>query len=118
MATDTKPAPSVNDPIKEFLGSGGNLSFGQAEDNHPVEGVYLGCRVEDDPFTPGKFRMIYDLEVNGEPKELTSGSKRLAKEVLAKNPNPGDFIRITRILGATQYDTTFTVETSPEGVPF
>ncbi len=110
----TAPQSSVNDPIKEFLGNtGGFLSFGQGDDNHPVEGVYVGCNIEDDPFNPGRQRISYDIEVDGETKSLVSGSKRLATAMLEANPEPGILLRITKILGTTQYDTTFTVETNP-----
>jgi hypothetical protein len=107
---------SINDPLKEFLNSGGSANFG--EENNPIEGIYVGCTMEDDSFNPGRQRMVYDIEIEGENKQLTSGSKRLAKEMLSVDPIPGDFIRITRILGATPYDTTFKVEKSPEGIPF
>lgn len=114
MAEETTAPTSVNDPIKQFLGNTGVfINFGQGDENHPIEGIYVGCNIEDDPFNPGRQRMVYEIEIADETKSLVSGSKRLAQQMLDVNPEPGVFIKITRILGATQYDTTFKVETSP-----
>jgi hypothetical protein len=114
MADETKQTTSVNDPIKDFLGSGGFLKF--TDEQPTIEGIYLGCNIEDDPFNPGQQRMIYDIEIDGERKTLTSSSKRLATGVLQANPNAGAFIKITRI--GEGFDTQYKVEINQDGMPF
>lgn len=103
------------DALSGFATGGGQyIKFDDS--NEPIEGLYVGYFIEDDPFNPGRQRVNYQIEIDQQERILASGSKRLAKEIAEKQPTPGSFIKITRVPGETQYDTTFTVETSD--IPF
>ena len=97
----------------EDYAKGGSSQFVKFDEaNTPIEGMYLGYELEDDSFNPGEKKVVYNIEINQEKKSLSSGSKRLARAVLGAKPEVGHFIKITKIPGATQYDTTFDVQTS------
>uniref|UniRef100_A0A6H2A1B7 Uncharacterized protein n=1 Tax=viral metagenome TaxID=1070528 RepID=A0A6H2A1B7_9ZZZZ len=94
----------TEDVLKDFTKSD-YLSF---KDQNPIEGIYKGVRVEDDPFHKGDQRLNYTIEVDGKNRPLTSKSKRLAGAVIKAKVKEGDHIRIERIgLG---FDTDFNVE--------
>lgn len=111
MTDEAKTGP--NDILAGFLGNSGFLKF--EDTGEPLEGIYRGCKLEPDPFGEGE-RIAYTLDVNGEPKVLGSGSKRLAKEVLRVNPKNGTYVKIYRI--GSGFDTTYKMEVSPDGMPF
>lgn len=108
----TEPTKNPDQELEEFA-SGSAMGFIKFDEaNEPIEGIYLGYAMEDDNFNPGLKKVVYNIEINQEKKSLSSGSKRLARALLDAKPVVGNFIKVTRILGATQYDTTYTVETS------
>lgn len=113
---DATTKPQSFDELAEYAKGGIGQYIKFDESNVPIEGIYLGYELEDDNFTPGEKKIVYNIEVSQEKKSLSSGSKRLARAVLAAKPELGNFIRITRVPGATQYDTTFEVVTSD--IPF
>ncbi len=113
MAAVTTTATSA---LEDFIGSGSGAFLKFDESGEPIEGIYKGCEMEDDPFKPGEPRMVYSLEVDGQPRTLASGSKRLAKALLKKNPKVGDYIKITR--SGSGFDTDYEVEVSKDGMPF
>ena len=94
--------------------SGGDSQYIKMETGIPVEGLYLGYTMEDDKFNPGDKRIVYQLEIGQLKKFLGSGSKRLARAILAANPAVGEFIRITRV--GVGFDTNYKVET--QDIPF
>jgi hypothetical protein len=96
----------MNDDLNNFV-SGNYLSW---KDKDTIEGVYVGFRVEKDPFgkKDSDKRAVYTLNIDGEEKQLGSKSKRLARAILDANPKFGDKIRIVR--GGAGFDTVYGVE--------
>ena len=102
--------------LKEFVDDNPYLKLN--DDNNLIEGIYMGVVADVIQSREGDERpvMRYSIEVKQKVKELSSSSKRLAEAMLKAKPRVGEFIRITRIPGESQYDTQFTVETSD--IPF
>lgn len=98
--------------IKDFLGPSQYLGF--TEDNDfTIEGRFMGLTNEDDPFNPGQTRLVLSFEIE-DPKEgkviktLGTGSRKLAKKLMALNPKVGDLVRIKRY--GEKFETNYEVK--------
>lgn len=106
---ETTEETGGNSALKNFVGSA-TSKYLKFDETNTIEGVYLGCRMEDDPFNPGQVRMVYEFEIDQQPKVLNSGSNRLAKAFLKADPKLGQFIRVIRV--GEGFNTNYKVDVS------
>lgn len=107
MATTT--AASFEE-LEKFSQGGGSQYIRFSAETPTFEGVYLGYEFEDDTFNPGEKKVVYHIEIDRERKMLSTGSKRLARAIIAAKPVVGEFIRVTRV--GESFETDYKVETS------
>ena len=114
--TDEKP--KTMEDLQNYAEGSGSPYLTFDPSGVPIEGLYLGYEWETDPFgkEAGAKRPVYYIEINQEKKMLGSSSRPLAKAMIKAKPEVGNFIKITKIQGETQYDVTYEIETSD--IPF
>jgi hypothetical protein len=69
----------VSDLDKWISEADKNSPFLKFEDGEPVEGVFRGAKIIDDPFKVGEQTMEYTLDVDGVKKTFKSKSTKLAR---------------------------------------